>query len=333
MSVTSILSRIFGRRAVASAALAPPASPSKTTEPRLSFGAAGDRFVRIASLDFFGPYRRSPNGAWLIAWRDGNDAGTHGGHRASGPGRFYLYHGEALVAQGRAERPNDGLVANDGSFIINDWGFNSGLSGTFRAYRSDGSLILERAFAANLVNNGLADDGRFAACQAANAPHSTDSSILAVFDLRSGTEIASWVPESGWADSYSFPPGDVAIGLHDRDGVCYNYTLGGEFIDRAKWIDQQARSGNAYALDHILRDMDGPVSGDVAATMIAGLETALANPDFDERQRALALKVRGRCLEAQGDLAAALASYDDAIALDPKIGLKRRVAQLRRELS
>lgn len=51
-------------------------APARTNEPMLSFGAAGDRFVRIASFNFFGQYRRSPDGRWLLAWRDGNDAGA-----------------------------------------------------------------------------------------------------------------------------------------------------------------------------------------------------------------------------------------------------------------
>jgi tetratricopeptide (TPR) repeat protein len=35
-------------------------------------------------------------------------------------------------------------------------------------------------------------------------------------------------------------------------------------------------------------------------------------------------KLRGMCLEAQNDQARALSCYEKALALDPKIGLKRR---------
>jgi hypothetical protein len=331
----SIFGRLFGRRQRATLPRpAPVQQPAAAAgEPRLKFGAVGDRFVRIPVLDFFGPYCRSPDGAWLVTWRDGNDAGTHGGHRDSGPGRFYLFHGDALAAQGRAERPNDARVANDGTFVINDWRFGSELSGIFHAYRADGTPIVTRDFAANLVNNGLADDGRFAVCQAANAPHSSDSSILAIFDLRTGQEIAAWVPDSGWADDYSFPAGDATIRLHYRDGAAFDYTLNGRFLDRDRWIVHQAHSGNIYVLDELLRECGEAIPVDLAVTILQGLQPALAAPGIDERQHALACKVRGRCLEAQGDLTGALASFDEAIALDPKIGLKRRVAQLRRALT
>ena len=78
-----------------------------SAEPMLSFGAAGDRFVRVRALDFFGPYVRSPNERFVLAWRDADEAGQRGGHRDEGPGRFLLFDEGSLVASGRAERPND----------------------------------------------------------------------------------------------------------------------------------------------------------------------------------------------------------------------------------
>ena len=294
----------------------------------LSFGAAGDRFVRIASLDFFGQYRSSPDGRWLLAWRDGNDAGTHGGHRSSGPGRFYLFEGDRLAVQGQAERPNEGQVADNGSFVINDWLFGDGLKGVFRAYRASGSMILERTFAANLLNNGIADNGGMAVCQTCNAP-GPDGSLLAIFDLTSGREIAAWVPESGWAASYAFPAGDK-IKLCYGDGQAYEYAVDGQFLDRDPWMNAQARSHNVHVLHNLLRG--SPLSPAMNATIIASVDATLAQSKFDPIERPVALKVRGLCQEALGNFASALSDYEEAIALDAKIGLKRKVAELRRRL-
>ena len=329
-----LLSRLFGRRAsVGPTADVDPLTPASAPTPTLlRFGAVGDRFVRIPSLDFFGQYSRSPNGKWLIAWRDSNDAGTHGGHRESGPGRFYLFHGEKLAAQGRAERPQDAKVGNDGTFVLNDWRFGSGLNGTFLAYRNDGTLILKRDFAANLLNNGIADDGGMAACQTANAPHSPDSSVLAVFDLRAGREIAAWVPESGWADTYSFAGSNATMRLHYRDGTSFAFTLDGQFVERDAWIRSRTHSANIYVLANLLREADDPIPAELAQSILTGAQAAMAEPDFDERQRAMALKVCGLCHEALGNKSEALASFEEAVQLDPKIGLKRRATQLRREL-
>ncbi|WP_347338884.1 tetratricopeptide repeat protein [Bradyrhizobium nanningense] len=50
----------------------------------------------------------------------------------------------------------------------------------------------------------------------------------------------------------------------------------------------------------------------------------------DDRTRARLLRSRGTCLEALADLKEALACYDKALSLDPKVGVKRRADSLRK---
>lgn len=126
--------------------------------------------IFINGRDFVGSYSRSPNGRFLLAWRDANDAGTRGGARSSGHGRYILIEDDVIVAEGRAERPNDGKVADNGVFILNDWlFFSERLEGVFLAFHKDGAPILSRRFKANLFNSGLSPDGRLATCQTCNA--------------------------------------------------------------------------------------------------------------------------------------------------------------------
>lgn len=62
------------------------------------------RIVHIPELNFIGHQVRSANGRFILLWRDGNDAGTVGGARQSGLGRYYLVDGDLVVAEGRVER-------------------------------------------------------------------------------------------------------------------------------------------------------------------------------------------------------------------------------------
>jgi len=187
---------------------------------------------------------------------------------------------------------------------------------------------VERSFTANLLNTGIADDGGMAVCQTCNAP-GPDGSLLAIFDLVSGREIADWVPESGWAESYTFPAAG-RIRLRYRDGQAYDYAIDGQFLDRDRWIDAQARSDNVHVLRNLLR---GPALPPMTSgKIIASVSSILVEPEFAPAERPLALKVRGLCQEALGNLASALSDYEEAIALDPKIGLKRKAAELRRLL-
>lgn len=148
--------------------------------------------VRIPALDFFVPHAVSSNGRYHLIWQDRNPEGTIGGHRYEGHGTWSLLTDDgALLAKWRPERPKDGHVADDGTFILSDWMFGDGLKGRLLTLGADGRKILEREFSANMASSGLSDDGRFAICQTANAPGSPDSCRYYLFDLEKGEEITS----------------------------------------------------------------------------------------------------------------------------------------------
>ncbi len=214
---------------------------SAHAEEQISDSGSLPDFLELRSRSFFGPCSRSPNERYTLAWRDGDDSGKRGGARLSGSGRYFLLENKKVIAEGRMARPNDGKVANNGVFILNDWEFTSDLSGVFSAFGPDGKKILSRRFKANLYNNGLSADGRLAVCQTCNSPDPNDSSVLTVFDLSVGKEIASWIPESGWANFYEFPPDSQTMKLGYADRGAYSYSLHGEFIDRVKWADAELR--------------------------------------------------------------------------------------------
>ncbi len=286
-------------------------------------------FASIKSRDFFGPFARSPSGRFALAWHDGDGQGR-GGHRSSGLGRYLLLDQARIIVEGRIARPNDGKVADNGTFIINDWGFGDGLKGVFSAFSPSGELLLSRTFAANLFNNGLSADGRFAVCQTCNAPGSADSSVLAVFDLAERREISAFTPEAGWAHEYEFDPAAKWIRLRYNDGSFCTYALMGEFLDRDQWIKIKLAAGDLFVADAIMREHEGVLPPQWAEALSSGLDRVLAAPRTDPHAHARAYKIRGQLFEAKGDLTDALASYDAALTLDPKVGVKRKADQLRK---
>jgi len=294
---------------------------------------ADGEFFQIPARKFFGWFRRSPDDRYVITWLDANEDGTRGGARSSGKGRYYLLDGSQIIAEGYLERPNDGKAANNGTFIFNDWKFSADLSGEFHAFRADGSSIISKSFSANLYNNGLAASGRVAVCQTCNSP-TEDGSILAVFDLDAGAEIARWVPEWGWAESYAFPEDGQTLRLCYPGGGSFAYSLQGAFLDRERWIQWSLARGNLAVVDKLLDEADKKPSADLAARLIAGTEVALATRrPGDEHTRAWAYKLRGMCLEAQAKPSEALHDYELALKLDAKIGVKRRADALRKALA
>jgi hypothetical protein len=328
-----LLGWLFGRK---------PTDEQHSPIPQLSIpqGLAGPvspaDFIEIPSRKFYGECVRSSNRCYTLAWRDGSDSGTHGGYRTSGHGRYFLLKGDRIIAEGVMARPNDGKVADNGTFILNDWGFGDGLKGTFCAFNSLGQKLIVRNFKANLFNNGISFDGRFAACQACNAPGSDDNAVLSVFDLTRAAEVGKWVPESGWADFYEFSQ-DGVIRLGYRRLGTFRYTWVGEFLDREAWQEAQLANGDygsALAMaEHLIKTANGKPPSELAERLLKGIDRVI--PDIvnaDGKTQAWAMKLRGVCIDAQGNLQEALDCYQKALTLDPKVGVKRRAEQIRKRL-
>lgn len=294
-------------------------TPHGTTEEEFDFGST----IHIASHDFIGLRARSPSGRFTLAWADG-------GPDQLRIGRYLLLDGKRVIVEGRMPRPNDGAVTDGGVFILNDWGALETLSGTFHAFGADGKSLVSRHFMANLFNNGVSVDGRFAACQTANAP-GADGNRLTVFDLRAGREIGSFQPESGWAKDYEFLPETRRIRLLYQDGGAFYYGFEGAFVDRMKWLAFGLTQGNIFVIETLLEEMDSKPSPELARQVLPAIDVALGELRADDaRARARLLRSRGTCLEALAELRQALFCYDEALHLDPKVGVKRKADALRR---
>jgi hypothetical protein len=284
--------------------------------------AHGRGVVSVPELDFVGQRAASPDRRYTLLWSDRYWLeGTLVG------GRYFLVDRDVVAARGSMERPQDGKVADDGTFILNDWGASDALSGTFRAFRADGSEILSRRFSANLLNNGLSRDGRLAVCQTCNAPGSPDSSILAVFDLDRGAELAAWTAESGWASGYEFPPDEDRIRMVRRDRPNLDYSLAGDFLDRRLWLKDECARRTLYVIRKALAEGEA-ATGLSAQGLRAGVRQALA--DGDERFEADAWRLLGEIEEGAGEAHAALDAYERALAVNPKVGVAKRAAALRK---
>lgn len=281
------------------------------------------RVISIASRDFVGMSSKSPNRRYTITWCDG-------GWNGSRAGRYILLDRGKIVVEGKMLRPNDGLVADNGVFVLNDWGTSESLNGVFSAFRPDGTKIVARKFRANLFNNGLSPDGSRAACQTANAPND-DGNLLTVFNLIAGNEVGSWRPESGWAGSYEFPEDGRTIRLVYRDRGAFDYSLGGEFVGRMKWLAAGLMAGDLYIVETLLRETDHRPSPSLVEQLLTALDVALAAPvNAQPKTGARIHRLRGECFEATGDALRVPEAYDQALRLDPKIGVKRRAEAIRK---
>ncbi|MGA2084560.1 MAG: tetratricopeptide repeat protein [Terracidiphilus sp.] len=311
--------RIFGfKDAGAPPAVAP---VGVEVQPSAVVDDAKSRFFEIPSCNHFGECARSRNGRFLLTWAD-----------EMVRGKYFLLCDNRIIAEGKMARPNDGKVADNGTFILNQWGPGSDLRGTFRAFNYLGEPIVAKKITANLFNNGLSPEGRYAAVQTCNAPGSTDDCVLLVYDLIQRAEIGRFVPRSGWADDYQFHE-DGTIELGYRKLGYFRYALTGEFLDPNAWEEAQLTFGDysmaLITVERTLKQHQGKPSPELAGTLIRAIDR-VAPQIVPEHAKTLAMakKLRGTCLESIGHQEQALRCYQEALIIDPKAGVKRSIERL-----
>ncbi len=293
-----------------------------------------DGIAEVPSLNLMGEFATSPGGRFTLVWSDSDPSGMRGGSRESGRGRYALLDGDQVVAQGSMERPNDGHVNDAGTFVLTDWGFGDALRSEFAAFDSNGAVLIRERFRANAFSSGLASDASQAACQLCNND-TKDGGMLVIFDLRSRTRVAQFVPETGWAQEYDFDTARGRIGLNYPEYGTFWYSLDGTLINRDAWTAAQLRSGNGFQILEIARQQlqsaSRPLSAEAVTSLIGLGTSARARLADYPRDQAKADRFCGEVSEEVGDVAAAITYYERALAIDPRCGVKKRHAALVRQ--
>lgn len=310
-------------------------SPSQPESPKaISFR---EKFVEIPSLNFFGPFNKSQSGEWVICWSDSDAPNHRGGHRESGHGRYILYNvtQDKFELQGNLERPNSGSVADNGNFAIEDWHFGNELSGTFYVISATGRELIKKKFEANLYNSTISDTGRFAVCQTANSPVNGDGNRLTVFDVEKTTELFSIHPSTSWADSYKFIEDIPKFGVVINNIGTFYYDILGRFIDSENFKSSRLRCDRydvvLSAAEEIVK---APELNDqlASAALEASIRALSLGAEKDQNWKALALKIQGLAHEFLQNNEAAILAFDEALLINPKIGVKRKADSLRKKL-
>jgi len=199
-------------------------------------------YIDIDSIDFFGQFNKSPNEIYTVAYSE------------SPVNKYVLLKGENIVVNGDIDRPSLANVANNGTFIINNWGISTNLFGLFTAFTKDGEIIIKEKLKANLCNNSISADGNYAICQTYKSKHKQDSNKLLFFDLKEKKLLWKINPLPGIADSYSFNLDEKILTLHYPDNSSYRYNFKGIFLDEEDW--KKINNGETDINKHSNQDLD-----------------------------------------------------------------------------
>lgn len=296
-------------------------------------------FIRIEEIKFFGQYSESASGKWIIAWRDSDPEQGRGGHRDSGPGKYVLIDatGNKIILQGEIERPNNGKIANNGWFSLEDWHFGSELSGTLYVFSPSGEKKIQRIVRANIFNSALSENGKFAVLQTANSP-TDDGNRLILLSTEEGKDLFATHPKTGWADGYEFKENPTHLVVIHKNIGKFQYDASGTFLDTEKYQAERLRS-NRYeiilpAVAEILKtDSIFNANENAQKALDAVLAAKSLGAVSDKGWGATAFKLEGQAYEQLGRFSEAISAYEEALTINPKIGVKQKVASLKKQIS
>ena len=208
-------------------------------------------WLTIDKIDFFGQYVVSETKQFTFGWCDSCQE-SHNGRTRNISGRFVLLEGNDIILNAQMPRPNNGHVANNGTFAVCDWMARGKLNGKFMVLDRSGLHKIAHLFRANLHNCGISSDGQFAVCQTCNADNQ-DGNKLSFFEVQSGKLLWQVEPASGWADTYRFDVEKKCLYMCHRDGGEFAYNFSGLFLDAAKWETAREAKGIAYRKEMTVR--------------------------------------------------------------------------------
>ncbi len=321
---------------------------SKTTNAEANYGARQGRhpklqvskdkhFLSVESLDFYGLYQLSKSKQWAIGWRDSDPSVGRGGHRESGQGAYVLadLSSGMVSCHGNMPRPNNGHVCDTGLFCLEDWHFGNSLSGTFSVFDPSGAVIFVKVLTANIFTSGISRNGKYAFCATANSASDHGNKVF-LFDLLKRVELYCVTPKAGWPERYEVDEKTGELIAHFKDVGSFRYDIDGRFLDGDQLQDANLTSSRferiLLSAEKVLGEVD--LTDERILEVLNSIQRARSlGADEYPAWRATALKVQGLAHELLGQYAEAVQVYEEALSLNPKIGVKRRLASVAKRIN
>lgn len=330
----SIFSWLFKRPKAVNAA----ADPGSPKERRSTLQVSRDKhFLTVESLDFHGLYQLSKSKHWAIGWRDSDPAAGRGGHRESGLGAYVLadLSSGTVSCSGSMAKPNNGHVSDSGVFSLEDWHFGSSLSGTFSVFDPAGAVIITKELTANIFTSGISRNGKYAFCATANSPSEHGNKVF-LFDLLKRVELYCVTPKAGWPESYEVDEKTGELIAHIKEVGSFRYDIDGQFLDDDQLEDANLTSSRferiLLSAEKVLGEVD--LTDECVVEVLDAVQRARSlGADQYPAWRATALKVQGLAHERLGQYAEAVQVYEEALSLNPKIVVKRRLASVAKRIN
>jgi hypothetical protein len=239
--------------------------------------------------------------------------------------------GKIVATVEHLHRPFSSDVSDVGIFAVNDAGPASELSASLVVFDTAGNQLYGRAYKANLAGFSISPCGRYLASQTCNSGNE-DSYIFEIHDVAQQRVLASRTPATGWSNEYAFETDGgelkrVFAKVQNLGKFAYSPT--GEFLDAKKFANARLTKGDpstriSAAEELVLSDGSEKTLQRAMSVVEAAIEASPQGSSW----LAGAYRFKGEVLEKMDRTSDAIEAYRAALALNPKVGVKKRLAGL-----
>jgi len=292
--------------------------------------------ITIRSIGFIGSMALSENLSFAVAFADNcrtENGSLSGGSHMCGEGDALLIKEKQLVWQKKIPRPVHARVSNTGATAVCDIGFGPDLRSNILVFREDGSTAVSQVIEANLMSCAITAGGDFVFFNSAGSPKTEDSVKLFAYILPSG--------EHAFTVDFLIQELTGAVSDGDKltvtaEGISYEYSRSGAPLNKLETdltlFERNLSSGYFASAHRVLSDcLKEAVKDEQRDTLRAAYERLISS-DSPSEIKAKAHRDLGEQWLAQGHKAQALAEFRQALRLNSKIGLKRKVAELEKPI-
>lgn len=274
---------------------------------------------------FYGNKKYSENKEYCIQFRDG--------HEENGKwknGQLALLKKNILQYKKNIARPHDCIVTNEGIVICSDWLNTTSLAGKFLVLNSVGEEIFSKKTTANIGNLTVSKDSKIAIFET-HSSESNDGDKIFVIDIEKKELYKKF--DKIVSFKKAFIHNDInRIKLQDYSGFTIEIDFEGNQTNREDYENQVLKKGTIQ--DKLYLYQDKPDSAKFSDTNYLNLlNSALNDKDakysfgLDQLYRRL-----GEYYESNNQIEKTIESWEKAIELNPKVGIKRKLDVLKNKL-
>jgi hypothetical protein len=289
------------------------------------FNDKNNHEITIADIaGFYGSNEYSPNKNYCVTYCDG-----HYENEQWKNGSLALIKEMTLLFKKEIQRPNDGYVSNDGFVICCDWQNSNELIGTFLIFDTAGEQIFAKKTSANLGTCAISDNSKFALFETHNSD-TEDSNSISIVDIEQKKIIHKFQRPCSF-NSAIIDTDKKLIKLKDHRGFIFEVNFTGIQTNRDAYEKQIMNKGSVH--DRLSLYFEKPNEVKFKDEKYLKLLTEALN-DSDASYsfgKDRIYRMIGEYYDANGDTEQTIENWNKAIQINPKIGVKRKLDNLKRK--